>query len=82
MDLKHGSFGENILFDFDPHNLHVGNIISLGEAQLEIREKCTICNHLSIFGPKLPKLIKNHRGIYCKILKSGRVEKKLVAYKE
>lgn len=80
IELKHGSFGENILFDFDPHVLQAGDVIFIGDAQLEIREKCSICNHLSIFGPKLPKLIKDNRGIYCKILKGGSVKKGFVVH--
>jgi len=77
IDLIHGTFGENILFDFDPHLLHVGDKIEAGEAILEITEKCTVCNHLSVFGAKLPKLIKAHRGLYCKILKSGEISRDL-----
>ena len=71
IDLSHGSFGENILLDFDPHEFAIGTIFEIEDAIIEITERCSICNHLSVFGSKLPKLIKKHRGIYCKILKSG-----------
>jgi len=47
----------------------------INDAIIQIKEKCTLCNHLSIFGKQLPKLIKNHRGLYCKILKSGIIKK-------
>ena len=81
IDLKQGSYGENILFDFDPHLLDVSQRLQIGDATLEITEKCTLCNHLSVFGAKLPKLIKNHRGLYCKIIKGGVITKNLVVLK-
>ena len=84
MDLSYGSYGENILFDFDPHLLNVGEIIQIGDTLIEVTQKCTICKHLSVFGAKLPKLIKKHRGLYCKILKGGNIttEDKTYAIKE
>ena len=75
MDLEYGSYGENILFDFDPHLLQIGDKIQIGKTLVEVTQKCTICKHLSVFGAKLPKLIKNHRGLYCKILKGGSITK-------
>ena len=81
MDLKPGSFGENILFDFDPHELEVTNLLKVGDTIIEITQKCTLCNHLSVFGAKLPKLIKNHRGLYCKIIKGGVITKDLTVSK-
>lgn len=75
IDLIDGSFGENILVDFDPHELEVGTIISIGDSKISITENCTICNHLAVFGKALPKLVKNHRGLYCKIISSGLVTK-------
>lgn len=71
IDLEIGSLGENILLDFDPHFYKVGDIFQIGEAQIQITQVCTVCNHLSVFGKELPKLLKNHRGLYCKILNSG-----------
>jgi len=73
INLEKGSYGENILFDFDPHMLNIGDIIQVGDALLEITQKCTLCSHLSIFHKHLPKIIKNHRGLYCKIVKSGKI---------
>lgn len=72
--LVYGSYGENILFDFDPHLFDTGDIIQVGETQLQITEKCTLCSHLSIFHKHLPKIIKNHRGLYCKILTGGEIK--------
>ncbi len=79
--LEYGSYGENVLFDFDPHLLNIGDQLQIGESIIEITEKCTLCNHLAVFGAKLPKLIKNHRGLYCKIIKSGIITKDLTVSK-
>lgn len=78
ISLEYGSLGENILFDFNPHDYHIGTIFEIGETQLEITENCTICNHLAIFDDELPMLIQDCRGMYCKILKEGIVEKNMV----
>ncbi len=74
--LEQGSLGENILFNFDPHELSLGEMIQIGEAKLQVTEKCSICTHLVAFDPHLPKLIQEHRGIYCKIIQGGIVTKK------
>lgn len=75
IDLQYGSLGENILLDFDPHTLPIGTKIQLDEAIIQITQRCTICNHLSVFDKKLPKLLKDHRGLYCKIVSSGIINK-------
>lgn len=77
-DLEYGSLGENILFDFNPHDLNVGDIITIGDVKLKIELNCTICNHLSVFGKALPKLLKDCRGIYCSIQSSGNVKKDML----
>jgi MOSC domain-containing protein YiiM len=73
--LEYGSLGENILLDFDPHDLSVKQELIIGDAIIEITQICTVCNHLSVFDEKLPNLLKNHRGLYCKILKNGIISK-------
>jgi MOSC domain-containing protein YiiM len=74
IDLQYGSLGENIVASFDPHMLNVGEKILIGEVILEVTEPCTICSHLSIHDKKLPKLVKNDRGVYFKIIESGIVK--------
>lgn len=75
ISIEYGSLGENILFDFNPHDYHLGTIFEIGEAQIQITENCTICNHLAVFDDDLPIIVQGCRGIYCKILKSGEVKK-------
>ena len=62
---------KNILFDFDPHDFSVDDIFHIGDTQVQITQICTVCNHLSVFSKELPFLLKNHRGLYCKILNGG-----------
>ena len=82
IDLEFGSFGENILFDFDPHEFKIGTILKVGEVELEITQACTICNHLSVFGKELPFLVKHHRGLYCRVLNDGKIVKNIQVTKK
>lgn len=75
IELEFGSLGENILFDFDPHILPTGTKIKIDEVELEVVKRCKICSHLSYFDQKLPKVVKEVRGIYCKINKGGKIDK-------
>ena len=75
IELELGSLGENILFDFNPHDYPIGTKFKIGEAIIQITENCTICNHLAVFGKKLPSIVKDCRGIYCTILKDGVIKK-------
>jgi len=73
--LPQTALGENILLSFDPHTLPIGSQLQIGEALLEITAACTLCNHLTQYGKDLPKLILKHRGVYCKVIKSGIIRK-------
>lgn len=73
--LEVGSLGENILFDFNPHDYSVGTIFEVGETVLEVTQYCTICNHLAVFDDDLPALVQNCRGLYCRILEGGEITK-------
>lgn len=70
-----GSLGENILIDINPYALESGSKITIGEVVLEITQNCTICNSLAKVDPQLPGLLKNDRGIFAKIIKSGKIRK-------
>ena len=73
IDLNYGELGENILMDFNPYLLPVGTQLQIGEVILEITQACTICNHLSKIDKKLPKLLKEDRGIFAKVIKKGNI---------
>ena len=78
IDIVFGTLGENILLDFDPHEYLEGTRFKIGEAIIEMTTVCSICKHLTVFHNHLPKLLKEHRGVYCKIIKSGMIEKDMI----
>ena len=73
--MTYGSLGENILIDYNPYALPIGTKIQIGEVVVEIAKNCTICNHLSAIDKSLPKLLKDDRGIFVKVVEAGFIEK-------
>lgn len=71
LEMPLGYLGENILLDYNPYALEVGTKLKIGNAILEISQHCTICNHLAVIDVKIPTLLKNDRGIFAKVIKSG-----------
>lgn len=75
IDIKYGELGENILIDFNPYSLNVGDKLQIGEVLFEISQPCTLCNGLSKVNNKLPKLLKDDRGIFISASSKGVVKK-------
>jgi len=73
--MEYGSLGENILIDYNPYTLSIGTKLQMGKVIFEITQNCTICNHLSFIDKNLPKLLKEDRGIFVKVIKEGFIEK-------
>ncbi|HHH20278.1 MAG TPA: MOSC domain-containing protein [Campylobacterales bacterium] len=73
ISLEHGVLGENILMDGNPYALPMGTHLQIGSTLLVISQPCTICNHLSVFDQQLPKLLKNDRGVFAKVLHEGTI---------
>lgn len=74
IEIPHSSLGENLLIDYNPYALPVGSKLQIGNAILEITQNCTLCNHLSKLDKKLPKLLKNDRGIFGKVVQGGTID--------
>ena len=70
INIETGSLGENILIDINPYGLLQGDRLTIGGVVLEITQNCTLCKGLSSVNPKLPKLLKNDRGIFAKVIES------------
>ena len=68
IDIEQGMLGENILIDINPYSLVSGNKLSISGVELEITQNCTLCKGLSSVNSKLPKLLKNDRGIFAKLV--------------
>lgn len=66
-----GALGENILIDINPYHLKAGDKITIGDTTLEITQNCTLCKGLSTINSQLPKLLKNDRGIFAKVIEGS-----------
>ena len=73
--MPYGSLGENILIDYNPYSLTMGSRIQIGSVLFEVTQNCTICNHLASIDKQLPKLLKDDRGIFVKVIEVGFIEK-------
>jgi len=71
IDIPTGTLGENILIDINPYHLLPGDRVQIGNVTLEITQNCTLCKGLSTVNSKLPKLLKNDRGIFTKVVSEG-----------
>ncbi len=71
ISMEDGALGENILIDYNPYHLPVETQIQIGEVILEITQNCTLCKSLTKVNNKLPKILKDDRGIFAKVVTSG-----------
>ncbi|HIO95300.1 MAG TPA: MOSC domain-containing protein [Campylobacterales bacterium] len=71
--IEYGELGENILIDYNPYAFSLGSQIFIGEAILEITQNCTLCKSLTKIDNKLPKLLKDDRGVFAKVIKAGKI---------
>jgi MOSC domain-containing protein YiiM len=72
--MAHSSLGDNLLIDYNPYTLPIGSKLKIGDTVLEISQNCTLCNHLSNIDKKLPKLLKNDRGVFAKVVQAGSIK--------
>ena len=75
--ISFGELGENILVDFDIHKLKKDDTLHIGDVLLQITQPCTICDHLCKIDKKVPKLLKEDRGIFAKVIKAGTIAKSM-----
>jgi len=74
IEISAGALGENILLDsFDLTQLKPYVRFKIGSVVFEITQNCTLCRGLSQINSKLPKLLKDDRGIFAKVIESGTV---------
>lgn len=74
IEMPFGYLGENLLIDYNPYSLSIGTKLKIGNTILEISQNCTICNHLSVIDKRIPKLLKNDRGIFAKVVNDGEIK--------
>lgn len=71
--LTYGQLGENILLDVNPCDLKPKTRLKINDVILEITIPCTMCKSLVCIDTSLPKLLKNDRGIFAKVIKGGKI---------
>ena len=74
IDVAYGALGENILIDYNPYHLRSGERLKIGKVVFEISQPCTLCKSLTKIDSKLPKLLKDDRGIFAKVLEEGSIK--------
>ncbi|MEN8304443.1 MAG: MOSC domain-containing protein [Campylobacterota bacterium] len=75
IDAPYSALGENVLIDYNPYHLKPGAKLIVGDVTLEISQNCTLCNSLAKVDAKLPKLLKDDRGIFAKVISGGTLHK-------
>lgn len=74
IDMEYGVLGENILIDGTIRELNLGDSFYIGEVLFQIAQNCTICKGLSKIDAKLPKLLKDDRGIFIQAITNGSIK--------
>ena len=80
VDIAYGTLGENILMDYNPYHLTVGTRIKIGSVTLMVSQHGTLCKGLTNVHSKLPKLLKDGRGIFVKVIKLGSIKEGVAIY--
>ncbi len=72
MDLQPGIIRENITTDsLNVNSLQIGQLLRVGEAQLEVSAVCTPCDQMEAIRPGLRKELWGRRGMLCRVLEGG-----------
>jgi len=74
INIPDGDLGENILVDFDPYSLESGTQLEIGNVVIEITKLSSLCSSLTKINNRLPKLLKDRRGIFAKVISSGSIK--------
>jgi len=72
MNLQPGMIRENITTDgLNVNGLQIGQLLRVGEAQLEVSAVCTPCDQMEVIRPGLRKELWGRRGMLCRVLEGG-----------
>jgi len=72
MDLQPGIIRENITTDgLNVNSLRIGQLLRVGEAQLEVSAVCTPCEQMEAIRSGLRKELWGRRGMLCRVLEGG-----------
>jgi MOSC domain-containing protein YiiM len=74
IDIPYGALGENLLIDYNLYHLQAGSRLKIANVTLEISQHCTLCKSFTKIDVRLPKLLKDDRGIFAKVIESGSIK--------
>jgi len=74
ISVDNGMLGENLLIDYNPYSLPTGARLKVGTVILEISTNCTLCKSFAKIDARLPKLLKDDRGIFAKVTAVGSIK--------
>ena len=76
MDLKPGIIRENITIDgLNVNGLEPGQLLRVGDAQLEVSMVCTPCDLMEKIRPGLRKELWGRRGMLCRVAAGGMIRR-------
>lgn len=74
LNVRPGAFAENITTEFvDIPNLHVGDILKIGEAELEITQIGKECHSKCAIYYQAGDCVMPREGIFAKVIKGGKI---------
>ncbi len=74
IDVSYGALGENLLIDYNPYQLQAGARLKIANVILEISQHCTLCKSFTKIDARLPKLLKDDRGVFAKVVRTGNIK--------
>ncbi len=74
VNISYGDLGENILMDYNPYHLTVGIRLKIGTVILMVSQYGTFCKGLAKVHAKLPKLLRDGRGIFVRVVEPGSIK--------
>ena len=73
IDLDYGDLGENIITDLSLDNIRNANYIEISGIKFKLTQNCTLCKGLGEIDKRLPKLLKDNRGVFLQALSNGKI---------
>lgn len=73
IEIEYGDLGENLLIEANIDDLKPYDRFQIGNTTVEVTQNCTLCNGLTTIDSKLPKLLKDDRGIFVKTIIGGTI---------
>ncbi len=73
ISINYGDLGENIITDLNLQDIKNSSKIYISDIEFKVTQDGTLCKGLSKIDSKLPKLLKNDRGVFISALSKGSI---------